>query len=125
MASDAKTRPWLLIKGERFVEHDIPQRKGPPESGDDLPNYVGRVTRRSPDQRTGLIGFCLDTDKRRYSQAKSDEQYYRLEKPEAGRIRNEFINFEVTLPMEARLEYGPADHVHVISATSASYSGSL
>jgi hypothetical protein len=31
----------------QLVEHDIPQRKGPPESGDDLPTLVGRIARQS------------------------------------------------------------------------------
>ena len=33
----------------RFVEHDSPLLKGPPETAeDDLPNWVGQVTRQTP-----------------------------------------------------------------------------
>ena len=49
-----RTRFWLLLEEERSVEHGIPYRIGYPETDDDLPGWVGQVTRRSLCKRTGV-----------------------------------------------------------------------
>ena len=47
VASAERPRSWLLLEEEQLVEHGIPLRKLPPESGDDLPKWVGQATRQS------------------------------------------------------------------------------
>jgi hypothetical protein len=46
VASAERLRSRLLLEEEQFVEQGIPLCKLTPESGDDLPNWVGQVTRQ-------------------------------------------------------------------------------